>query len=153
VLYNQFILGIFDIYFPQPTNKSLMTPADYLQCGQGCGSKFKNVAPLKRHEAVCTFNKGKADTLSTHNTAAKQNIKQIKPIVQNTKIIFSPVVKKSSQKTLDVVKTDPLKPTVKPKVAEDVKIKSFKVVDSTKAGNLRTETELQSKLNIKEEDF
>jgi len=145
--------GIFDIYFPQPTNKSLITPADYLQCGQGCGSKFKNVAPLKRHEAVCTFNKGKAGTISTHNTAAKQNIKQIKPIVQNTKIIFSPVVKKSSQKTLDVVKTDPLKPTVKPKVAEDVKIKSFKIVDSTKAGNLRTETELQNKLNIKEEQL
>ena len=28
---------------------------DYLLCGRGCGSKFKNTAPLKRHEQVCTF--------------------------------------------------------------------------------------------------
>lgn len=102
---------------------------------------------------MCTFNKGKAGTMSTQNIAIKQNIKHIKPIVQNTKIIFSPVVKKSSQKPLTVVKTDPSKATAKSKVADDVKIKSFKVVDSTKAGNLRTESELHSKLNIKEEDF
>ena len=28
---------------------------DYLLCGRGCGSKFKNTAPLKRHEQVCTY--------------------------------------------------------------------------------------------------
>ena len=27
----------------------------YIHCSKGCGSKFKNVAPLKRHEGVCTF--------------------------------------------------------------------------------------------------
>ena len=27
----------------------------YIHCSKGCGSKFKNLAPLKRHEEVCTF--------------------------------------------------------------------------------------------------
>lgn len=27
----------------------------YIHCSKGCGSKFKNLAPLKRHEGVCTF--------------------------------------------------------------------------------------------------
>ncbi len=30
---------------------------DYLLCREGCGSKFKNPAPLLRHEAVCTFSR------------------------------------------------------------------------------------------------
>jgi len=149
--------GIFDIYFPQPSSK-LAAPADYMQCGQGCGSKFKNVAPLKRHEAVCTFNKGKTSTPQT-KVLAKQNIKHMKPVVQNTKIIFGPrpVDKKASQKAFTIVKTDAprvfTRASPKPKSSDDVKIKSFKVVDSTKASNLRTEAEVQTELNIKEEDF
>lgn len=34
-----------------PTSTSL----GYLLCGRGCGSKFKNLAPLQRHQEVCTF--------------------------------------------------------------------------------------------------
>ena len=35
-----------------------MISADgYLHCKGGCGSKFKKVEPLKRHEAVCDFAK------------------------------------------------------------------------------------------------
>ena len=43
------------VILPKPANTILPSPG-YIQCGLGCGSKFKNVAPLKRHEAVCTFN-------------------------------------------------------------------------------------------------
>ena len=79
------------------------------------------------------------------------------PIVQNTKIIFSPVGKKSSPKTFTFVKTESpkvlTKSSVKAKSSDDVKIKSFKVIDSTKAGSLRSESEVQTELNIKEEDF
>ena len=32
-----------------------MSSHGYLHCSNGCGSKFKNVAPLKRHEDVCKF--------------------------------------------------------------------------------------------------
>jgi len=142
--------GIFDIYFPQAANKCV-APADYIQCGQGCGSKFKNVAPLKRHEAVCTFNKGKTGTTATKSMPGKQNIKQMKPIVQSTKIIFSPVVKKAAVKTESAKVIS--KSNAKPKSIDDVKIKSFRVVDSTKAGSLRKESEVQTELNIKEEDF
>jgi len=93
------------------------TDKNYLECGQGCGSKFRNVAPLKRHEAVCTFNKGKAGSISTNNPVApKQNIKQIKPSVQ----FFSPVAKKSSQKTLAVAQT--VKSTVAEVVNDEVKV-------------------------------
>ena len=28
----------------------------YRNCRNGCGSKFRNLAPLARHEAVCTYN-------------------------------------------------------------------------------------------------
>lgn len=83
----------------------------------------------------------------------------MKPIVQNAKIIFSPrpVDKKAPQKAFTIVKTDAPKvftrSSPKPKSSDDVKIKSFKVVDSTKAGNLRSESEVQTELNIKEEDF
>lgn len=80
----------------------------------------------------------------------KQNIKQMKPI-QSTKIIFSPVVKKAAVKA-DSAKVIS-KSNAKPKSIDDVKIKSFRVVDSTKAGSLRKESEVQTELNIKEEDF
>merc|ERR1719233_2071160 len=93
-----------------------ITLKKYLTCDQGCGSKFKNVAPLNRHEAVCTFNtEGRAVTISKRNTPPKQNIKQIKAIGQNTKIFFSPVAKKSFKKTLSVIET------ANSKVAEVVK--------------------------------
>ena len=46
------ILGLFT-----PFNSSLQrNQGNYLLCGRGCGSKFKNMAPLQRHEQVCTFN-------------------------------------------------------------------------------------------------
>ena len=32
----------------------LMTDDGYLHCRKGCGSKFRNVMPLDRHESVCT---------------------------------------------------------------------------------------------------
>ena len=38
---------------------------DYLLCGRGCGSKFKNRAPLKRHEQVCTFTNVRATPVVT----------------------------------------------------------------------------------------
>jgi len=30
-------------------------PPTSLLCGRGCGSQFRNPAPLSRHEAVCTY--------------------------------------------------------------------------------------------------
>jgi len=34
----------------------------YLLCGRGCGSKFKNLAPLQRHQEVCTFGTVETET-------------------------------------------------------------------------------------------
>ena len=52
-----------------PTQYSLkkhirMSHITALFCSKGCGSKFKNVEPLERHESVCDF-KAPADPLGT----------------------------------------------------------------------------------------
>ena len=52
------LLGLFIHHSPPAPSWRL--PVDYLLCGRGCGSKFKNTAPLKRHEQVCTYTNARA---------------------------------------------------------------------------------------------
>ena len=63
-----FILGLFI-----PFNSSLQRDqGNYLLCGRGCGSKFKNMAPLQRHEQVCTFNNLRRNIFETE-ASSKEN--------------------------------------------------------------------------------
>ena len=62
------ILGLFI-----PANSSLRRDqGNYLLCGRGCGSKFKNMAPLQRHEQVCTFNNLRRNIFETE-ASSKEN--------------------------------------------------------------------------------
>ena len=62
------ILGLFT-----PLNSSLQRDqGNYLLCGRGCGSKFKNMAPLQRHEQVCTFNNLRRNIFETE-ASSKEN--------------------------------------------------------------------------------
>jgi len=137
--------GTFDMYFPLPANKFL-PQADYIQCGQGCGSKFKNVAPLKRHEAVCTFNQAKSGKPKALKTGSVQVVKQLKPVIQGTKTVHP--------KMLSIVKPEGAKLLAnvasKPHRSEDIKRKGLKSVENAK-GTMKSDNAIQSEFNIKEE--
>ena len=64
------ILGLFT-----PFNSSLRRDqGNYLLCGRGCGSKFKNLAPLQRHEQVCTFNNLRRKNFGTESSSKEASI-------------------------------------------------------------------------------
>ena len=49
------LMSLYSVVGPRESERP---PAGdgYRSCRTGCGSKFRNEAPLARHEAVCTYN-------------------------------------------------------------------------------------------------
>ena len=66
---------------------------DYLLCGRGCGSKFKNTAPLKRHEQVCTYTNVRATLVQptcTQVSSVKEELRFHDDNMKNTSVSEQP---------------------------------------------------------------
>merc|ERR1712129_516484 len=49
------------------------TSSHHLLCGRGCGSKYRNRAPLQRHEQVCTYGREPSSGEESENIETKGN--------------------------------------------------------------------------------
>ena len=63
-----------------------------LFCSKGCGSKFKNVEPLERHESVCDFKAPTASGMATQTPAASGMASQTSAASVMTKSFLTVVV-------------------------------------------------------------